>query len=369
MALNPSGVMSIGGTTVGASINLELNLSATANSSIGQADFRTLAAVPSGQISLSDFYGKSNVIPISILTTRTQYTLSPAVVPGYVAGSTKVQLTIGSLGSQTYLYSTDTSVAALTITGFAAGDSIEIVNNGYIIAKGGNGGMADLTNATAGGPAISTNSNITIVNNLYIAGGGGGGGTPTWNSTSKFTLASGGGGAGGGLGGTVGQSSGNTTKFPGGTGGAPGLMGSNGTINVIGPPNNSSYATGGGGGRVLPGVRSNYHVNGPNGVYAGYGGGAGGGGAVQGPFVNTPFVSSYGGGGGEPGGPSSSQLSYLGGGGGGWGASGANAYFGEFFSGEVTYSNQYGAPGGKAIALNGKTATITGSGIVYGAIS
>jgi hypothetical protein len=60
MALNPSGQISIGGPTVGQSINLELGLSATANSSLNQANFRTLAGIPSGAISLSNFWGKSN---------------------------------------------------------------------------------------------------------------------------------------------------------------------------------------------------------------------------------------------------------------------------------------------------------------------
>jgi hypothetical protein len=60
MALNPSGQISIGGPTVGQSINLELGLSATANSSLNQANFRTLAGIPSGTIALSNFYGKSN---------------------------------------------------------------------------------------------------------------------------------------------------------------------------------------------------------------------------------------------------------------------------------------------------------------------
>ena len=62
MTLNASGPMSIGGETLGQSINLELDLAATANSAIGQTNFRELAEVPAGQISLSDFYGKSNVI-------------------------------------------------------------------------------------------------------------------------------------------------------------------------------------------------------------------------------------------------------------------------------------------------------------------
>lgn len=61
MALNSSGPISFGGSTVGQSINLELGVSATALASINSTSFRTLAGVASGQISLSNFYGKSNV--------------------------------------------------------------------------------------------------------------------------------------------------------------------------------------------------------------------------------------------------------------------------------------------------------------------
>jgi hypothetical protein len=61
MALNSSGPISFGGSTVGQSINLELGVSATALASIDSTSFRTLAGVASGQISLSNFYGKSNV--------------------------------------------------------------------------------------------------------------------------------------------------------------------------------------------------------------------------------------------------------------------------------------------------------------------
>jgi hypothetical protein len=60
MALNPTGIMSIGGPITGSSINLELGLSATANSNMNQTDFRSLAGIPSGTIALSNFYGKSN---------------------------------------------------------------------------------------------------------------------------------------------------------------------------------------------------------------------------------------------------------------------------------------------------------------------
>lgn len=60
MPLNNSGPLSFGGSTVGQSINLELGLSATATASINSTAFRTLAGVPSGQISVSNFYGKSS---------------------------------------------------------------------------------------------------------------------------------------------------------------------------------------------------------------------------------------------------------------------------------------------------------------------
>jgi hypothetical protein len=60
MALNSSGPLSFGGSTTGQSINLELGVSATALASINSTAFRTLAGVASGQISVSNFYGKSN---------------------------------------------------------------------------------------------------------------------------------------------------------------------------------------------------------------------------------------------------------------------------------------------------------------------
>jgi hypothetical protein len=61
MTLNASGPISLGGATVGQSINLELGQAATANTSLNATNVRTLLQVPSGQISLSNAYGKSNV--------------------------------------------------------------------------------------------------------------------------------------------------------------------------------------------------------------------------------------------------------------------------------------------------------------------
>jgi hypothetical protein len=62
MTLNSSGPISLGGSTAGQSINLELSKSATATVSLNDTDVRTLAGVASGAIVMpTDFYGKSAV--------------------------------------------------------------------------------------------------------------------------------------------------------------------------------------------------------------------------------------------------------------------------------------------------------------------
>ena len=117
----------------------------------------------SGEISIEDFYGKSK--PVNLTSG---VNVQSASASDYIsAGGT---LTIPS---GTYIWSNSTSTPALTIDL----DNVTIINNGYIIGKGGNGGHESA--GTAGGPAIRvTGSNVTITNNsgAYIAGGGGGGG-------------------------------------------------------------------------------------------------------------------------------------------------------------------------------------------------
>lgn len=254
-------------------------------------------------------------------------------------GTTGVTATIGA---GVYIWSDNTSTAALTING-SWPNGVTLVNNGYIIGKGGQGGSNGGTTAGAsGGPALSLGLNVTIVNGsgAFIAGGGGGGGG---------NLAGGGGGAGGGdggagrflgttAGGAIGASGSTgaqtSSASPGGSGGGAG-GGAGGTA-AFGPPPNppAQGGSGGGGGRILPGT-----------------GGAGAVGLVStggsgGSASNAGTVAS----------PSNGHGS---GGGGGWGASGATA----------SNASIAGGAGGQAIALNGYAATISGSGTTYGAIS
>lgn len=58
MALNSSGPISIGGSTAGQSINLEIKRSASSATSLNESIMRGLAGIASGAISLSSFYAK-----------------------------------------------------------------------------------------------------------------------------------------------------------------------------------------------------------------------------------------------------------------------------------------------------------------------
>lgn len=73
MALLSSGTMSIGGSTTGRSINLELGRSAGATSSLGETALRTLAGVSSGAISMDDFYGASDTLDEQTVTVGTRF--------------------------------------------------------------------------------------------------------------------------------------------------------------------------------------------------------------------------------------------------------------------------------------------------------
>ena len=64
MALNASGPISLGGTTAGQSIALELGLGTTTQISLNDASVRSLAGVPSGAIAMpTNFWGKANATP------------------------------------------------------------------------------------------------------------------------------------------------------------------------------------------------------------------------------------------------------------------------------------------------------------------
>lgn len=341
MALNGSGPISLAGSTAGQSIAVELGLSATGQISLNDAAVRTLAGVPSGAIVMpTNFYGKSNRATASYTyTTNTaNASLNITTLSGYVAGSTDVTVTVNA---GVYLYASTTGNHGLSLSGGSSGDTLTLVNNGYIIGCGGNAN--NFSAGSAGGPALSLGFNISLTNNSYIAGGGGGGGSGGGGLSSGAGGGGGGGNGGsspsngGGSGGSIGSNGSAGGGFGqagggdgGGAGGGSGGFGSDSCCFFLGG--------GGGGGRVLPG----------GGGGGGYGNNGGYGGA-----------SGANGGGSNSAGGSGGAYCFgfrTGGGGGGWGASGGSGANG-------------GGAGGKAINLNGRSITYTVTGTIWGAVS
>jgi hypothetical protein len=355
MALPSSGNISL------SQVNTELALSATAQISLNDTAVRTLAGKASGAIRMNDLYGTSSAFTFTISSNQLNANLRTLAVAAGWNQSSAVNATIGS---SVYVWSDNTSTPALTIDGSWPG-GVTLVNNGYIMGKGGTGGSASgyLTwyEPGAGGPALSIGtSGLTITNNLYIGGGGGGGGT--------LYAGGGGGGAGGGDGGNiVDLNYGNT--IAGGSGGSVGSVGGNGSQFDWSTYTKSGFYAqydwaGGAGGRIMPGV----------GGTSGSGGGAGGGGGTIAWYYSSGgYYYDYGQSGGSAGnaGTMPSVVPGMapdsGAGGGGWGASGGTSNNIGGYSGQGT--TYIGASGGKAISLNGYSVTRNGSGTTYGAVS
>lgn len=301
----------------------------------------TFGPVPSsGQISLQNFYGTSAAPPLFTATiTSPQQSLDLYTFAnnnGY-PGSGDVQITVNP---GVYIWSDSVPTAALAIPSSFPG-TVTLINNGYIMGRGGNGTVN--TAANPGGPAISISKPVTIDNTNPAAYIGGGGGSGTNSSTGPTTVGGGGGGAGGAPGGPANQGAGGA----GGAIGAPGVIGGGAaggrgggaggggggtTPQVKGTPNSSA---GGGGGRIFPGT-----------------GGAGG---------PAPQPGGAGGAGNAAG---SSGTIAAGSGGGGWGAAGG-------FGGPGSPTGRPGGAGGRAVTLNGNTVTWTSGNTtrVWGSVS
>ena len=169
--------------------------------------------------------------------------------------------------------SSSATLPAFTTSQLPAGTQVELINNGTIHGRGGNGACSG--DGQDGGDAIKMTVDLLITNtNGAIYGGGGGGGTGD-------DPAGGGGGAGGGLGCNGGS---NSSGGRGGNGGA--------RFSTIAGGNGNHY----------------------NGSF-GYGGSAG-----------SPGQTGGGGSGGQGGDGTSSCCTGQGGAGGGWGGGGGGGY-------------------------------------------
>jgi hypothetical protein len=342
---------------------------------------------PAGAISFSDFYGKQLASPTFSFTISSHQANANLRSLAVAAGWNQSSAVIATLASGYYIYSTAVGTPALTIDG-SFPNGVTLVNNGFIMGMGGNGGgyyysaaTSPVTNiqnwgVSSGGNAINLGVSCTIQNNSYIGGGGGGG---SFGGSS----VTGGGGAGGGMSGSFYYYTAGTAPVTysrtGASGGGIGSSGSNGagaatsSIAVI-----TDAITGGGGGRIMPGSNTGSPAasNGTVTTYGGVGGGAGnaGGNASVPEITGGTAVQNAVGIGGSAGGSGAASM-YQGyyyssggsGGGGGWGASGGSG--GSDSTITTAAINPSVTTGGKAVHLNGYSVTWAATGTRYGAIS
>ena len=153
MPLNSSGAISIGGSTAGQSINLELGRAATASSNLNESGLRTLAGVASGQISLSNFYGKSN--RTGTATPNVEYLLVGGGGGSGTNFSSWTNVIYGAGGAGGYISGTGfavTSDTAITVT-VGAGGSVKGSDSVFssLTAQGGGAGCANPASLKNGG--------------------------------------------------------------------------------------------------------------------------------------------------------------------------------------------------------------------------
>jgi hypothetical protein len=316
-----------------------------------------------GSISMSDFYGKQLTSPAFNFTISSHQANANLRTLAVNAGWNQSSPVVATLASGYYIYSTDVNTPALTING-SFPNGVTLVNNGFIMGKGGNGASAtgtaynNISSGQNGGHGISLGVSCTIFNNSYIAGGGGGGGGAGATGQYGSNTQGGAGGAGGGTGGTN-YNSLNSSYTAGGVGGGIGSSGANGNIAPSGYSDHGS----GGGGRIFPSSRTtqvNVRAGGANPGLGGSGGGT--------TYKSVTTVDTYGGGPEEAGSSASASAGTTNGGGGGWGASGGSGFNATGIYVTAVYIAPFGA-GGKAVALNGNSVSWAATGNRYGAIS
>lgn len=261
MALNSSGTISIGGSTAGQSINLELGRAATTSSNLNETALRTLAGVASGAIALNNFYGKSNA-PVTVSWSMLILAGGGGGIDLYFGG---IYLTSNtgpfpaSIDDETWtepLISDDGSAppppppppanstsyrgsagggggGLVTTTGTNTGGSLYIT-----VGAGGSGtsiGGSSYYSTTSGGAAVvsATGGGSGAYGGTKNGGSGGGQARNQSNSLADAAAGTGTSGqgnaggtnTGGGLGGGGGKNGAgaaglNTSTFPGGAGGA-----------------------------------------------------------------------------------------------------------------------------------------------------
>lgn len=207
-------------------------------------------------ISFSDMYGDASVSDFIISENQVDLNLRNYLINAGWDQDSQPRVTIlenvyitSSVGRD----ANGNQTPAMVISGEYP-NGLAIINNGYILGHGGEGGglFNQAANLRDGSCAISITTPyvITIENNGFIAGGGGGGARSNGSGTGSVANSGGGGGAGGGNGGRGKANTGGKTHTGAGGAGAstPGSSGLNGSSASSDVQGRGGEAGGGGGG-------------------------------------------------------------------------------------------------------------------------
>lgn len=276
MALPSSGPMRLG-----ADVNVELGFSATAQISLGSVAVRGLYGVASGAIRLAaDGRGKSSafVFNQTISASTSNYNLRSAAIAAGWDQVLVLKATI-TINSGVFVTSTSTGTPAFqTGSSFPAGSTLAIINNGFIVGRGGTGGTGGFSSNRAGGTAggsggtaLLVSASCSVTNNNTIGGGGGGGGGGANSAVLGGSGGGGGGGAGLGTGGPRGSQSAGTVNSQNGSNGTETAGGAGGAGGGDGRANTAGGRGGNGGGLGAAGATGSRSADNS---YAGFGGGS-----------------------------------------------------------------------------------------------
>jgi hypothetical protein len=185
--------------------NTELELSSTIRQNLDSTLVRFLLqdTTPRAPISMSYGYGKSYTFKFNVNSGNNIDLRAEAIASGWNG----FRPVLAYIPTGVIIGSTSVSAPALTIQG-SFPNGITLVNDGYIVGAGGNGGNSiwatsvlgypGSVNGANGGTAISVSTAVTIQNNEVIGGGGGGGGQGYCGDHLYWTLMDGPGGGGAG---------------------------------------------------------------------------------------------------------------------------------------------------------------------------
>ena len=213
MTLNSSGPISLGGSTAGQSIAVEIQQSPTGQISLNDTNVRTLAGVPSGQISMpSNFYGKA-----WRANSATFFMMGGGGAPAQYSGSGGGGQMVGQNIGETVAV---TQGITYSIVVGAAGSNSSVF--GYTAIAGGNGGrdfVACGSGGNGGNGACGGGGGADCGVTANCSGGAGYYGFPGGAGRSVAANSAGNGG-GGGLGGAGGAAYRSGITNYGGDGGA-----------------------------------------------------------------------------------------------------------------------------------------------------